>query len=115
WRWLLPVVGAGPQADPDADAALVEPPLVQLEGAQPAPDERVAVGDLPGGLLVGSPGDRHARPRPGGRPGRRRRPSGRSPGREPGGASPPSRARCAARTAAARRPAAGRAAPDRAA
>src|ERR1700753_1162264 len=69
---LLPVVGAGAQADPDADAALVEPPLVQLEGAQPAPDERVAVGDLPGGLLVGSPADRHARTGPGGRPGPQR-------------------------------------------
>src|SRR6201995_1597596 len=72
WRWLLPVVGAGAQADPDADAALVEPPLVQLEGAQPAPDERVAVGDLPGGLLVGSPEDRHARTGPGARPGQQR-------------------------------------------
>src|ERR1700760_2056875 len=66
---LLPVVGAGAQAGRDADAAIVEPPPVQLEGAQPVPDERVAVGDLPGGLLVGSPEDRHARTGAGARPG----------------------------------------------
>src|SRR6201995_4137621 len=72
---LLPVVGAGAQADPDPDAALVEPPLVQLERAQPVPDERVAVGDLPGRLLVGGPQDRHSRAGPGARS-RQQRPGG---------------------------------------